>query len=324
MSGNATPSQQRMSGSHQRRQSNGEMTLNTNFGNNQSGFSGMMPSSSSFQSPAHPQGGFDMTMDSPYLDPSVGMQMDYNVEQNLSRQPSSSDVSQMNLYGQAQFNQPMVNSPMQANASQGTPMSGHGMSQDHRGGGGSGMSTQHGNMSTGSRSTIGRHISRTQSLQLQEMTSPAHRSGGLSRSMSQQASSQHRRDGRNQGFAGQPQHPQPGSRQDLGIGNSSNAFDGINGPVPVDTSNYNPNNQGFGWDPPEGGWPSTMINRPHTHTSYKNAYSSTGFDMLGVLVRSRQLDTHFVTDLFTDARCNTTQPRNQHRRGRLILRLRCV
>lgn len=28
-----------------------------------------------------------------------------------------------------------------------------------------------------------------------------------------------------------------------------------------------------------------MINRPHMQSAYKNAYSSTGFDMLGVLVR---------------------------------------
>ena len=35
-----------------------------------------------------------------------------------------------------------------------------------------------------------------------------------------------------------------------------------------------------------GGFPSTMNNRPHTESQFKNAYSSTGFDMLGVLVGS--------------------------------------
>ncbi|GIZ37891.1 hypothetical protein CKM354_000132100 [Cercospora kikuchii] len=45
------------------------------------------------------------------------------------------------------------------------------------------------------------------------------------------------------------------------------------------------NNQNFPWDMPEGGWPSTMTGKPHTQSVYKNAYSSTGFDMLGVLMR---------------------------------------
>lgn len=61
-------------------------------------------------------------------------------------------------------------------------------------------------------------------------------------------------------------------------------FDGINGPVPVKSNNYTPNNQGFSWKPAEGGWPSTMVGRPHIQTAYNNAYSATGFDMVGVLV----------------------------------------
>ena len=59
-------------------------------------------------------------------------------------------------------------------------------------------------------------------------------------------------------------------------------------PNPVngyDPAKYNPNNQGFAWETPEGGWPSTMVGRPHLQSGYKNAYSSTGFDMLGVLMR---------------------------------------
>ena len=59
----------------------------------------------------------------------------------------------------------------------------------------------------------------------------------------------------------------------------------------------------FPWTTPPGAWrkrdkstavpadsaqvvsPSSMNSRPHMETSFKNAYSSTGFDMLGVLVR---------------------------------------
>lgn len=39
------------------------------------------------------------------------------------------------------------------------------------------------------------------------------------------------------------------------------------------------------WSPPAGGFPSTMHQNPHMKTQFKNAYSSTGFDMLGILVR---------------------------------------
>ncbi|KAH7394082.1 white collar [Phaeosphaeria sp. MPI-PUGE-AT-0046c] len=39
------------------------------------------------------------------------------------------------------------------------------------------------------------------------------------------------------------------------------------------------------WAPPAGGFPSTMHSNPHMKTQFKNAYSSTGFDMLGVLMR---------------------------------------
>ncbi|KAF1982040.1 hypothetical protein K402DRAFT_397929 [Aulographum hederae CBS 113979] len=39
------------------------------------------------------------------------------------------------------------------------------------------------------------------------------------------------------------------------------------------------------WDVPAAGYPSTAFNKPHMQTQFTNAYSSTGFDMLGVLMR---------------------------------------
>ncbi|KAF2747583.1 hypothetical protein M011DRAFT_494333 [Sporormia fimetaria CBS 119925] len=41
----------------------------------------------------------------------------------------------------------------------------------------------------------------------------------------------------------------------------------------------------FPWTTPTGGFPGTMNNNPHTKTEFKNAYSSSGFDMLGTLMR---------------------------------------
>lgn len=45
------------------------------------------------------------------------------------------------------------------------------------------------------------------------------------------------------------------------------------------------NSHALPWPTPAGGWPSSMAGRTHTQTQYKNAYSSSGFDMLGVLTR---------------------------------------
>ncbi|KAF2443969.1 hypothetical protein P171DRAFT_22733 [Karstenula rhodostoma CBS 690.94] len=39
------------------------------------------------------------------------------------------------------------------------------------------------------------------------------------------------------------------------------------------------------WATPPGGFPSTKDRNPHMNTQFKDAYSSTGFDMLGVLMR---------------------------------------
>ena len=84
----------------------------------------------------------------------------------------------------------------------------------------------------------------------------------------------------------------------MDIGRDKHRYDGINGPTAIKLGKYNPNNQGFAWETPEGGWPSTMVGKPHMDSVYKNAYSSTGFDMLGVLVRIETAQTmpQFDTD----------------------------
>ena len=189
-------------------------------------------------------------------------------------------MTQMNLFSQPQFGQPMMSSPIHPGNSQSTVHSAQGPSQDP--GGGIGLNTQFSRHTSASSGTA-RNTSRRQSLQIPTMSSPVH-SGGVT-PLSQPPSATPQDQG-NMGFPRQPQHPQPGSREDRGMGSPSQAYDGVNGPLPVNAANYNPNNQGFKWETPEGGWPSTMVNKPHQQTSYKNAYSSTGFDMLGVLVRS--------------------------------------
>lgn len=280
MGAEAMQSHQQRPSSHGRRESNqGDLALNTSFPSNTTqGYNPMMHNSAAtFGSPAHPNSGFDMTMDSPYIDHGTGMGMDYNLDQSMAT-PTPIDSSHMNLYSQPQFNQPVAGSPMPP-----------GPSNSHSGqtpvkeqmGGGSGMNTQYGSLSNASR-TPSRHISRSQSLHLPpNMNSPAQSGGGVT-PLSQQGRGP-KLEPHSSTFTAQPQNPPPGSRQDVGMGNATTGMDGINGPIPIDMSNYDPNRQNY-WENPEGGWPSTMIGRSHVQTSYKNAYSSTGFDMLGVLV----------------------------------------
>ena len=68
---------------------------------------------------------------------------------------------------------------------------------------------------------------------LTNTSSPGH-SGGVT-PMSQRSSTQPGQ--RSVSFQGQPQNPTPGSHQDRGVGNVSQAYDGVNGPVAVSSAN---------------------------------------------------------------------------------------
>ena len=283
MSGGATPAQSQHQRSQSRRLSQ-DLSLNTSFANNTQGYSAMMPPNSAYtQSPAHVQSGIDMSMNSPYVDPNIGMNMDFNVDQNLDTGMGSESM-QLNMYNQQQFNQSMMNSPIHSQLQQSNTNARRSSGQDP--GGGSGMSTQYGGHGSNSSSNTVRQPSRSHSLNVNDNASPM-RSGTPQGSFSQPNSATQNHQQANSSFRGHPQYPRSGSQQDRPIPatQSTEGYNGLNGPLPVNPGNYNPNNQNFAWDTPEGGWPSTMSGRPHMHSVYKNAYSSTGFDMLGVLVR---------------------------------------
>lgn len=280
MGGNGTSASMRHQGSHSasnsRRQSHtDQLAINTNFANASAGFNGM-----AYSSPMHTQSGFDMAMQSPYIDNALGMQIDFGVDQSMNS-GAGIDMSQMNMFAQPQFHQNIMASPMQHSGSQGTPLSAQGPTQES--GIAGGMSTSHSGHS-GSTDTMQRML-KTQSTQVSDSLSSPQHSGGVT-PMNQSTSGSVQPNHANSGFQAQPQYPEAGSAQDRGMHGASQQYDGINGPLPVNVASYNPNNQGFKWEAQEGGWPSTMVKRPHMQTSYKNAYSSTGFDMLSVLVSS--------------------------------------
>jgi hypothetical protein len=190
---------------------------------------------------------------------------------------SNADDMQMPMHSQAQYNQNLGTSPMHPGTPQGRPVGPPRLASQT-----SASGSQHGSKSQ--RPSLLHQLSRTQSSQ--SYSSPQHNAtANTSESQQPKRQQQDRQQHSNNGFQGQIQHPQPGSKQDRGMGNSGDDFDGINGPLPLKPTQYNPNNQNFPWVPEGGAWPSTMVNKPHMQSAYKNAYSSTGFDMLGVLVR---------------------------------------
>ncbi|KAK5126366.1 hypothetical protein LTR85_010602 [Meristemomyces frigidus] len=264
----------RQSQAQSRRQSGEDLALDTNFSSTPRSYGAMMPPASAFASPAHPHSGMDMA--SPYVDPGLGMSMDA-----LGTQMGDEGMN-MDVYGQPQFTNSIMNSPMNTNAPQRTPSSAtRGSIPDI--GGASSMNMRYGSQGgNSSGNTVRGSLSRSHSVQTPDIATPA----PASTATSQPASATQPPQSSNSGFPAQPQHPEPGSRQDRGmhIGRST-PYDGTHANMPVTSGTYNPNNQGFAWETPEGGWPSTMSGRPHMQSVYKNAYSSTGFDMLGVLMR---------------------------------------
>lgn len=276
---------QNQSQTQSRRQSGEDLALDTNISNHSRSYSAMIPPAAAFASPAHPQSGMEMT--SPYIDPNIGMSMD------LTGAQMGDETMNMDMYNQPQFSNSIMTSPMHSHPQNTTPISAS-RGPVHDAGGGNGMNNMRYGSHSGhsSGSAVRASLSRSQSLQTPEVATPAQASTPISQPVA--AAQPHQ--SHNAGFPAQPQHPQPGSQQDRGmhIGRST-SFDAVNGPTPVTSGVYNPNNQGFAWDAPEGGWPSTMSGRTHMQSVYKNAYSSTGFDMLGVLVRLVSFTKLYVT-----------------------------
>jgi hypothetical protein len=188
---------------------------------------------------------------------------------------SSTDGIPLSMYNQTQFNQNMNTSPMHPGTPQGRPIGTPRVAS-------SGTPSTHNGKSQ--RPSMVHQLSRSQS---SASFTPTSQHGGNASSgevPQVQRPQQSRQQGTITGFQGQIQNPQPGSTQDRGMGRAGDSFNGVNGPLPLQPKQYNPNNQNFPWVPEGGSWPSTMVNKPHMQSAYKNAYSSTGFDMLGVLV----------------------------------------
>ncbi|KAK4549276.1 hypothetical protein LTR36_007735 [Oleoguttula mirabilis] len=264
----------RQSQAQSRRQSGEHLALDTNFPSTTQSYGAMLPPVSAFISHSHPQNGMELT--SPYLDRNIGMPMD-TLGAHMSDEPMNMDV-----YNQPRFSNSMISSPMHPNPPHSTPISAT-RGPVHDTAGGSILNMRYGSQSgNSSGSTVRGTLSRSHSLQTPDAPTPTKASTPTNEPVTATQPQQPS----NSDPPRQPQHAHSGSRQDRGMHIGSSApYDGINGPTPITSGSYNPNNQGFAWEAPEGGWPSTMSGKPHMQSIYKNAYSSTGFDMLGVLMR---------------------------------------
>ena len=255
----------------QRRTSAGELALNTPFAASNSAYGPVMPHGSAFQSPADTA--LDLDMTSPYMSNPMAMNIDFSNSPNYPG-VMAVDQSSMAMYSGTPYHTSLVNSPVQSavnTSRRSTDQGGNGLDRQRP----RFEPSQSRSSSDVNRSTMTPQPSRSHSMQASNQTTHPQ----LSRQQSGSGTPQRQEPQQHAGFAAQPQHPQPGSAQDRGVGPGSHAG------LDPDPSNYNSNNQGLNWEAPDGGWPSTMTGRPHMQSEYKNAYSSTGFDMLGVLVR---------------------------------------
>lgn len=245
------------------RQPTEDPSMNNGFANSSHAYAAMMQSSAGNNGSA-----LDMDMNNSYFANQMGMGMDFgnaNLNSIMSGDPS------MNMYSQAQFNSAMMGSPMAPNTtntlSRGMPqVSGAGISDQQR----PQFDSDQGRASSDPRS---QPPQRSQSMtnvaasqrtpqQQQRKTSPPQpqRQDASSSAFTTQA---------------QPQYPQPESRPDSGASRGREQSQPDSKATPTVEQPF---------ETPEGGWPSTISGRPHMQTGYKNIYSSTGFDMLGVLV----------------------------------------
>ncbi|PSK50405.1 White collar 1 protein [Elsinoe australis] len=246
---------------------------------------------SNYQSPAHAGNNVEIDINSPYINQNMGIQMDFNNDSHLTPM-NSTGANHMSVYSNpSPYQTSMMNSPMNVGS---MPNSIHGPSTADPGGGGGAGGTRDARRSTygGGNNSVRRNSMESHAQQPMRSQSMSMTPHGSRSQYSQQSSNQQNRSQQSQQtspahhehnpqFSAQPQNPQRGSFQDKGM--NDHTMSSL--PLDFDPNKHNPNNQNFPWEVPEGGWPSTMVGRTHTQSVYKNAYSSTGFDMLGVLMR---------------------------------------
>ncbi|KAJ4983326.1 GATA zinc finger [Stagonosporopsis vannaccii] len=263
-------------------QSADTLAIKTQFNNAASPFSTMAAPGSNYASPIHTAADLDMSM-SPYPN---HMSMPLEMDDSLN----SMMQTDMNMFGSNQFNTQMIESPLNANntpINQGddfigplpAPQRGSNMVGQHQF---ANMQSQAQNHNQGRNQSHSQAHYRTPSMS----NTPDARSGPS-------LPSRQNSHGQDQSRSSREQSQQ---RPDTNSAKTANQLSLTSlekqRPIAQDPTEDLPNdklqeikNMKFPWAEPPGGFPSSMHSKPHMQTQFKNAYSSSGFDMLGVLMR---------------------------------------
>jgi hypothetical protein len=243
-----------------------DLAINTQFQGQSSPFPAMSAPGSAYASPMHQKGPLDMDMASFQN----GMAMPMGMDDSLSMMPTD-----MNMFPGSQFNGRMLDSPI---------------NQDFVGPMPAATSDNSNNNNNNNSSS-----SNTPTMQSQDQfarpslsNTPEVKSGRssfLSRSESQDHSSM-RSNSRHQS----EQHSSTSIPTRMSLAPMTNQQPIRQDPaqdLPKEVLNKQLQEVNKpSWAPPPGGFPSTRHDNPHMKTQFKNAYSSTGFDMIAVLVSS--------------------------------------
>lgn len=207
-----------------RKRSNDDMALDNGFNHPSTSYMPMMPPTSSYQSPAN-LSNLDMDLNSPYINTPLNMT-------SIGYNSPNVDRSMAMFNHTTPYHPSMLSSPMHSNVPN------HVYAASPEAGGPPKRPSLE---NTQSRSSTSQNMQSTH--QQSRQPTPHHRN-----SHAPQMQHSHSNPS-GAGFKAQPQHPQPGSQQDVGMdrGRGSDAA----GPQP-DVSKHNPNNQGFNWPTPEG------------------------------------------------------------------------
>ena len=224
------------------------LAINTQFANQNAHFSNMGPPGSNFASPLHPNNSLDMDLTSPYAN-----NMSNNMSMSLDMtDPSLGMMGDMNMFSphNQQFNS-MMESPVSQDYTNAVTVT----AQDRTPRAFPNQAQFRSGQVSSSNDTPTTVPSRNSNLA---------QSNGISTSRSHSSNSL------------TPQSSAP----------IQSVSDTVAPPprneVPVDEFSR----MKFPFHAPPGGFPSTMNSNPHMQTTtFKNVYSSTGFDMLGVLMR---------------------------------------
>jgi len=265
--------------------------MNSSYGGSNAQYNSMTHGGSNYTSPTHQNhnNALDLDVSNAFMPSHMAMSMDFaNDPSMVNFMPQNSRAS--SAYSQpSPFHPSMMQSPMHT-SNMSVPMQSSALDPGGGAMGGSAGSSE-GRKSAFVAQDASRHTSvDSLSRQPSRSRSAQYHDGGQRQSSqgrvrghegsSAPSLQHHNSQTSDPGFKAQPQYPEKGSKQDKGVGRPANTQnDGSN------AQNHKANNKDFPWEPPEGGWPSTMSGKPHMGSVYKNAYSSTGFDMLGVLMR---------------------------------------